>query len=222
MALSARATSIARSKVRFATITEPPPWARSWRAVSSPIMPAPSRSALLSTRRAKMPRGSSTAGGPIETGLSAVPGSRPMGLATEKHRGEAGSTDRHQPAERGLEAPVRERHPLAHLDRRGAVVEPDQDDAALHRSERLPVFSELKHVHAYQREDDHREARDGERRRPAPAPAGAHPPLEEHHVDAPDDEREDNPRLLGPEPFPRRVRPHDPAHHAEGCPLVRH
>ena len=40
--------------------------------------------------------------------------------------------DRHQPAERGLEAPVRERHPLAHLDRRGAVVEPDQDDAALH------------------------------------------------------------------------------------------
>src|SRR5207247_5662748 len=107
-----------------------------------------------------------------------------------------------------------ERPPLAHLDRRGAVVEPDQDDAALHVSERLPVFSELEHVHAHQREDDHREARDGERRRPAPAPAGGHPPLEEHHVDAPDDEREDDLWIRGPVPSPRRMRPYDAAHHA--------
>ena len=34
----------------------------------------------------------------------------------------------HQVAQRGLEASVRERHPLAHLDRRRAVAQPDEDD----------------------------------------------------------------------------------------------
>src|SRR3989442_1445048 len=189
------------------------------------MVPAPRRSALLSASRSKMPRDSSTAAEPIETAFSATAVSRRMRLATENERWKqrwricpeapaaaaAAYCSFIWPRICGPPPPPRSRTST------GAErwLSPTRTIPRSIPSERLPVVSEREHVHAHQREDDHREARDGERRRPAPAPAGGHPPLEEHHVDAPDHEREEELRIRGPEPSPRRVRPDDPAHHTE-------
>src|SRR5262249_50931032 len=83
-------------------------------------------------------------------------------------------------------------------------------------SEGLPVLAQGQHVHADQGEDDDRDPRVGELRRPSALPARRHAALEEHHVDAPGDEREDELRVRRPEATPGGVRPHDPRDDAEG------
>ncbi len=69
--------------MRFATISDPTPWAISCRAVTSPIVPAPISSAVLSPKASKMPRASSTAAEPTETAFSAMLVSVRTRLATE-------------------------------------------------------------------------------------------------------------------------------------------
>src|SRR5262249_27816226 len=80
----------------------------------------------------------------------------------------------------------------------------------------LAVLAEPERVQS-RREDDQREAEDGERRRAPPAPSGADPALQQDHVDAPRDQREhqrgiERPRGRGD---PGVMRPDDPGHDAE-------
>src|SRR6185295_17416800 len=80
--------------------------------------------------------------------------------------------------------------------------------------EGLPEVAEGEDVDADERDQDHREARDREGGGAPPAPAGRHAALEQHDVDGPDDEGEEQLRVGGPGEPPRGVRPDDAAHDA--------
>ena len=77
-------------------------------------------------------------------------------------------------------------------------------------SERPAVLARDRAVDADERDHDDREADDGERRRPAPAPADGHAPLQQHGVEHPGEQREEQLRLPRPERAPRLVRPDEP------------
>ena len=123
---------------------------------------------------------------------------------------------RDEAAQRGLEAPVGERDALAHLDRRGVMAQPDEDDALAHAQNARPWIPSPSRLTLDERDDDDGEAGDGELRGPAAAPARRHAALEQHRVERPHEQREEQLRIAQPvAASPRLVRPHDARDDAE-------